>query len=350
MKVIAWNGGARGTRRRRSFSSVRCCGAGAIIALLCAVAAYGEDAAPLRLMQTFPLPGVEGRIDHLAIDLNGQRLFVAALGNDTVEVIDLQTGTRNHSITGLHEPQGVSFAADMNRLFVANGRSGTVDIFDGTTFKSIGNVTLSDDADNLRYDAVGKRIYVGYGAGALGIIDAQNGKRVGDIKLAGHPESFQIETAGPRIFVNVPDAKHIAVLDRQQSAVIGTWTVPQATANFPLAVDEAHQRLFVGCRKPSTLVVFDSTSGRPVTSLETARDADDVFYDSTRRRIYVSGGEGVLEVIAQQDPDHYVSVARLPTAPGARTSLFVAELARLYLAVPHRGDQRAEIRVFATQP
>ena len=225
-----------------------------------------------------------------------------------------------------------------------------MEIFDGSTYKPLHTVQFADDADNLRYDAPARRLFVGYGAGALGIIDPETGKHSGDIMLTGHPESFQLETGGRRIFVNVPDAKHVAVLDRQRDESITNWALPQAKANFPMSLDEAHQRLFVGCRKPGTLVVFDTASEKPVTSIDTVGDADDLFYDASRRRIYVSGGDGTLDVIAQDDPDHYTRIARLTTALGARTSLFVPELERLYLAVPHRGNQPAEIRVFGTPP
>jgi DNA-binding beta-propeller fold protein YncE len=322
----------------------------AVIAVFFAMIADGQEAPPLRLLQTVPLPGVEGRIDHLAIDVKGERLFVAALGNDTVEVIDLRTGTRIHSIAGLHEPQGVSCAAQVNRLFVANGRSGTVDVFDGTTFNAISSVELSDDADNVRYDSADQRLYVGYGNGALGIIDAEHTQRVGDIALAGHPESFQLEIAGPRIFVNVPSARHIAVVDRHERRVVATWPLSQAQGNFPMALDEAHQRLLVGVRQPARLIVFDTGSGKPVSDIAIVGDADDLFYDAARRRIYVSGGQGVIDVIGQQGPDRYTILTQVPTAPGARTSLFVPELHRLYVALPHRRSEPAEIRAFAAEP
>ena len=164
------------------------------------------------------------------------------------------------------------------------------------------------------------------------------------------PESFQLEKSGPRIFVNLPESKKIAVVNRETRTVIATWATAGATANFPMALDETHHRLFVGFRKPAKLTVFDTESGKSLANLDTVGDADDIFYDAARQRIYIAGGNGFLSVFQQLDPDHYEPVTQIPTAAGARTALFVPELSRLYLAVPHRGSQRAEVRVYSTQP
>src|SRR6266545_4296659 len=221
-----------------------------------AVKPPAPGAAGLRAVQTIPLPGVEGRMDHLAVDVQRRRLFVAALGNNTVEVVDLNKGVRVQSIPGFHEPQGISFVPDNNRIFVANGKDGSCDILDGDSFRRIQSVNFADDADNVRYDPAAKLIYVGYGSGALGILNATDGSRLGDIKVAGHPESFQLEKSGSRIFVNVPAAGHIAVVDRHKHALLSTWPVERARSNFPMALDEPGRRLFVGCRKPPRLLVY----------------------------------------------------------------------------------------------
>jgi hypothetical protein len=314
------------------------------------ITAQAQDTAPLRLLQAIPLPNVKGRIDHLAVDLIGRRLFVAALGNDTMESIGLQAGKRIHTISGLHEPQGVLFIPEFRKIFVTNGQTGAVQIFNGDSFSLDNRVKFADDADNIRYDPATKYIYVGYGKGALGIIDAASGQRLGDIKLAGHPESFQLEKSGPRIFVNVPTAHHIAVVDRDKRLVVATWRLMGTRANFPMALDETRHRLFVGFRKPAKLAVFDTESGRSVAMLDSAGDCDDVFYDAERRRVYMSCGEGSIDVFEQRDADHYKAIVKIPTASGARTSLFVPELNRLYLAVPQRANQGAEIRVYEVQP
>jgi DNA-binding beta-propeller fold protein YncE len=298
------------------------------------------------LVQTIRLPGVEGRFDHLAVDLPGQRLFVAALGNNTLEVLDLKRGTRAHSVGGLHEPQGVAFAPDLHRVFVGNGEGGTCDLLDANTLTPIGRVPDLNDADNVRYDAAARLVYVGYGRGALAVIDAASGKRKGEIRLAGHPESFQLEKAGPRILANVPSAGQIAVIDRGKQSVIASWPVRGAGANFPMALDEKNHRLLIGCRRPARLLVYDTRTGHQVATAEIVGDADDLFYDSVRRRVYVAGGEGLITVLQQQAGNQYTTVAKISTAAGARTGLFVPELDRFFLAVPHRGSQPAEVRAY----
>jgi DNA-binding beta-propeller fold protein YncE len=320
-----------------------------ICSAVVALAPAQETTAPLALDKTIPMPKVEGRIDHLAADVSGQRLFVAALGNNTVEVLDLKAGKTIQSLPGFAEPQGIAYVPESDRVFVANGADGTCRILDGHSFNTISSVQCGDDADNVRYDSRAKRIYVGYGSGALAVLDAKTGARLADIKLAGHPESFRLETGGPRIFVNVPKADHIAVVDREKSEVTATWPVKEAKSNFPLILDEANHRLFAGCRNPACLLVYDSTDGRLVTSLPISRDTDDLFFDAPSKLLYVSCGQGTIDVIRQTDADHYAAAKTIPTAAGARTSLFVPELKILCLAVPHRENQSAEIRAFKTQ-
>jgi DNA-binding beta-propeller fold protein YncE len=273
-------------------------------------------------------------------------MFVAALGNNTVEVVDLQTNRVVKSLRGFHEPQGIQFVSDARSVAVANGEGGSLQWLDGNGDRVTKTTALGDDADNIRYDPAAKRLYVGYGSGALAAIDSADGKRLWEAKLAGHPESFQLERTGPRIFVNVPAAKHIAVIDRTMMKVVATWPVVTAAANFPMALDEADHRIIVGCRQPAKALVYDSTTGREVSSFEIVGDTDDLFYDSARRRLYVTGGGGYLDVFQQQDANRFTRIARIATAAGARTSLYVPEQNRLYLAVPHRGSQKAEIRVY----
>jgi DNA-binding beta-propeller fold protein YncE len=306
--------------------------------------AHADAAAPLRPGQIIPLPGVEKRIDHLAVDVTGQRLFVAALGNGTLEVLDLRAGKRIQSVPGLNEPQGVAYLPDLHEVVVANA-GGTVVAFEDPSFRRLVTLEGMDDADNLRFDAGSKRLYVGYGDGALGIIDPGTMKRLGDIKLPGHPESFRLEQGSPRAYVNVPRTKEVLVVDGQQRKIVSHISLGSLAKNYPMSLDEAHHRLFVGTRQPPRVLVLDTQSGRRITDVPCVGDTDDLFYDAERDRLYVIGGEGFVDVFDTRERSHYERVARLPTTAGARTGLWVPELGRLFVAAPHRG-QEAAIQVF----
>jgi YVTN family beta-propeller protein len=317
-----------------------------IVLLLFAASALGQASQPLRLEKTIELPDVQGRIDHMSVDVKGERLFVSALGNNTVEVIDTKAGKRVKTIRGLQEPQGVLYVSATDQLYVANSKDGSVRIFDGSSYAALKTLDFGDDADNLRYDSDHKRVYVGYGSGALAEIDVE-GNKAGEIKLGAHPESFQLETDSPRTYVNLPKSRKIAVLDRETRAIIATWPLGTTLANYPMALDQADHRLFVITRFPARLLVFDTTTGKTVQRLPAVGDCDDVFYDQVGKRIYASGGEGAISVFEQQDPDHYKESARIPTVKGARTSFFSPDLGRLFLAVRRQGTDTAAIRVFA---
>jgi DNA-binding beta-propeller fold protein YncE len=238
---------------------------------------------------------------------------------------------------------------ESNRVVVASGEDGMLRVFD-ESMKVIASLEGLADADNVRYDPQEQRIYVGYAQGALAVIDPEKVAKLADIKLEGHPESFQLEPRGRRIFVNVPSAKQVAVIDRDKAAVVAKWPVTEAYANYPMALDEAHERLLIVCRKPPRLLVLDTKSGRVVAQLECCGDADDIFYDADRRRIYISGGEGCISVFEQQDADRYSPLAKIATVTGARTSLLSPQTGRLYLAVPHGSGREAEVRVYRIQP
>jgi DNA-binding beta-propeller fold protein YncE len=297
-----------------------------------------------------PLNGLEGRIDHFGFDATRQRLFVAALGNDTVEVLDLSADRVTQEIKGLRAPQGIGFAPESNRLAVANDQDGSVRLYDGTSLRQTARIDLKDDADNVRYDASSRRFWVGYGEGGLAEIDPENGVEIAEVKLESHPESFQLETSGKRIFVNLPVAGYVGVVDRQAGKLTSKFTLKGARANFPMALDEANRRLFIGCRSPAELLVLDTETGKTIASVDIVGDTDDLFYDATNRRIYVSGGEGRVTVIRQTSPDMYEVAGQVATASGARTSFFVPGTQTLYVAVPHRAKQGPEIRVFKVPP
>lgn len=299
------------------------------------------SAAPLEPAGTMAMPGVKGRIDHLAVDVAEKRLFVAALGNDTVEVFDVEANRHSRTLRGFGEPQGLLYVAASRRLFVANGSAGRVDILDGKSLGLLEQLEKLPDADNLRLAADGG-VVVGYGKGALRFLDPLTGKSSGEVQLPGHPESFQLERKGDRAYVNVPTARRISVVDRRNARVTATWPVTDAKANFPMALDEAGGRLFVGARSPAVLFVFDTGSGKALAKLPICGDTDDLFFDAAQKRLYVICGEGKVEVFSPG----LSREATLGTSRGARTGLFVPEYRRLYVAAPAAGATPARIFIF----
>ena len=285
----------------------------------------------LLLEGQIPLPGVAGRIDHMAVDLARNRLLVAELGNDTVDAVDLAAGIQVGRIVGLHEPQGVGYAAKPDLVAVASAGDGSLRFFRGADLSPAGSVALGDDADNVRIDPHTGNVIVGYGSGGLAIIDPATRSKIGDIKLAAHPESFQLDPASGRIFVNVPDADQIAGVDLPSTRQVTNWTVPGLRANFPLGIDGSGAAIATVFRRPAKLVLLDTTTGTAMQRLDTCGDADDVFFDAKRRRIYVSCGAGAVDVF-QGEATGYRPLTRVQTSSGARTSLFVPGLDRLYIA------------------
>ena len=304
----------------------------ALVALAATVAPQPVQAAdmpPLVLESTIPLDHVSGRIDHMAVDLGRRRLIVAELGNGSVDVIDLTGSKPPHRIGGLMSPQGVAAVAD--RIIVASADDGTVRLFDAVDFAQVGVIALDGDADNVRVVPGSGRVVVGYGKGGLAVIEPATGAKISEFRLAAHPEGFQLHPTDGRIFVNVPDARRISVIDGARGAEVASWKPPDLRANFPLAIDQDGARVASVFRQPARLVLFDAATGAVAANVETCGDADDVFFDAARRRIYVSCGEGFV-VVYRQDGAMPRRIARVPTSSGARTSLFVPELDRLFVA------------------
>jgi DNA-binding beta-propeller fold protein YncE len=312
-----------------------------------------DEFAPLFLARIIPIPGVLGRFDHMSVDDSTNRVFAAVYGNDSVEVLDTARARRIESIhDGLIKPQMAEYLPGLNRIVVSNEGDGSCKIIDATTYNLIDTVKFPGDADQIRYDPATKRVYVGYGDGAIGAFDATTGKRIeGDFQLGAHPESFQLEEHGPKIFVNLASINEIAVIDRN-SRRIQKWKLEEAGTNFPMALDEKNHRLFVDARRPARLLVLDTETGRVVASLPGASDSDDMSYDATRKRIYVPSGEGFIFVYQQIDPDRYVRLAKIQSAIGARTGGYFGQVGKhnsFYLAVPARANRGAELWIYETR-
>jgi DNA-binding beta-propeller fold protein YncE len=296
-------------------------------------------------VQVVTLPGVQRRIDHFAVDPAGQRLFVAALGNHTLEVVDVAAGKRITSIPDLREPQGVAYLPSLHRIIVATRAGGTVTAFDDGTYRAVGTISDLPDADNVRFDAAAGQLYVGHGDGGLAVIDAAKMKVLTEIPLPGHPESFQLEDDGPRIFVNMPPTHEILVVDRKQRSIVSRVSLGSFADNYPMALDERGHRLFVAVRHPARLLVFDTRAMNQLAAVSCVGDSDDVFYDASRDRVYVIGGEGYVDVFDASSSARYDRLARIATRAGARTGLWSKELDRLFVGWPLRGGHPAEIRV-----
>jgi len=303
---------------------------------------------PFILDAKIPLGQVSGRIDHLGIDVKRQRLLVAELGNNSLGVVDLAAGKVLRRIAGLREPQGVAYVPFADSVFVANAGDGSVRVLRGEYLTPTGRIELGDDADNVRPDAARQRVLVGYGKGALAVIDPATLSKTADIRLKGHPEGFQIDETGTQAFVNVPDAHEIVVVDLAAGSTRSLRT-QGARSNFPMAIDAEAHRVLVVFRSPPTLMALASQDGHVAAKVETCGDADDVFVDARRHRVYVSCGEGVVDVLEAAETG-YRRLARVPTVSGARTSLFVPELDRLFVAVRAQSSEPAAIWVLRPAP
>lgn len=295
--------------------------------------------APLTLERAIPLPKVSGRIDHLAIDLKRRRLFVAALGNGTVEGVDLDAGQIFARVEGLKEPQGLAYLPATDELAVASGGDGRVRFYRAADLAPAGELDAGADADNLRLADDGMLVV---GSDGLRTIDPRTRTVVRTVALGAHPEGFRLD--GSRFFVNLPRAGKIATGDLK-TGVTAVWKAAYAM-NFPMAYDPSARRIAVVYRLPAHLVLMDAGTGAVVSDRTTCGDSDDVFFDAKRQRIYVSCGGGSIDVF----PIEGKRLARIDSRGGARTSLFVPEFDRLYVAARAGANQDAAILVYRPEP
>jgi DNA-binding beta-propeller fold protein YncE len=323
-----------------------------------AMEAQSDSVKPLKLIATVPMPGITGDFDHFAVDLEGKRLFLVAEGHKSVEVFDLQTGKTIHSIPGFDEPHAVLYRGDVNEIFVSDGGgAGACKILTADTFKPIKSIPLHPDADPISFDPETKMLYVASGGrdGKLGhsvlsIIDTSKNELVGEIKVNSvNIEAMAGEKSGPRLFVNVRDHNQIAIVDRAKQEVTTTWNLEGVERNTPMALDEPDHRLFIVGRKPGKLAVLDSDSGKMITTVASSDGADDMWFDSERKRIYVSGAEGFIDVFSQKDPDHYEAIAKIPTGFRAKMSVLVPTINRFYVAVSQHESDPASLMIFSVQ-
>jgi DNA-binding beta-propeller fold protein YncE len=311
-------------------------------------ATAGETA--LKKVQAIELEGKPGKLDHLIVDSKGQRLFLANKVNNTVDVVDLKAGKLLKQLKGQGGAQGLAFAPDLDRLFVALGDGGVVNVFDTKDYSLLKSPKFKDDADNIRYNQKNHMVYVAHADNSLGVIDAKTMAVKTDIKLPASAEAFQIEEKRPRLYLNTPSPAEVVVIDTDKNEIITRYPTKSASGNHPLALDEENHRIFVGCRKEPMMIVVDSESGKEVKTVGIPGDVDDLYFDAKRKRIYASCGEGFIAVIRQTSADNYELQEKIATVKDARTCYFDPDTSRLYLAVPRQmGKKGPEIHVYQAQ-
>ncbi|CAN5485984.1 hypothetical protein BH11BAC5_BH11BAC5_54970 [soil metagenome] len=307
---------------------------------------FGTDY--LKFEKVIVMPGLKGRIDHMDVNLKDKTIYIAALGNNTVEVVDIENGKLVHSIKGLDKPQGVGYIPQTNEIFIANGGNGDCYFYNAASFLQTAVVHLGSDADDVRYDSVSQKIYVGYGDGGIAMIDAATHQQTGDVKLPAHPEGFQLDKKANLLLANLPDKNMIAAIDLMQLKLISKWTRNTPTANFPMAVDTVTQAAFIGYRHPAKLVILNSKTGKETGNCLMVNDVDDLYFDDATKRIYVSGGGGFINIFQQDEKASYKQIANIATSDGARTSLLIPRLKLFVVAERARAGKVAQLMIYTT--
>jgi DNA-binding beta-propeller fold protein YncE len=323
------------------------------------IVALAQDHMPLKLVATIPLPGLhDGDFDHFAPDVDGHRLFLTGEENEKVLVLNTSTNKVIHTMENVKAPHAILFRKDLKKLFIVEGDASAVNVYDSDTFQMGAGIKVSVDADSIAYDPATNYLYVVNGGreahtpySLISVIDTNTAKRLRDIKInSNHVEAIVLEKSGPRMFLNITGQNAVGVMDRNQSSLSATWPLPAGDKlNVAMGLDEANHRLFVVTRNPGKLIVLDSNNGKVVTSVPAVGMVDDMSYDPQHKRLYLAGDQFV-DVFEQKDADHYALLARVPGSFRAKTAILVPELNRYYLAVPHHGEQQAEVRVYAVQP
>jgi hypothetical protein len=316
--------------------------------------AQGQAAAPLQLRKTFALKSVVGRFDHFAFDESGSRLFIAATGNHSVEVLNINTGVVTQSLTGLGKPHGLAWIADQGKLFVADGTLAALKVYSGSPLKLTATLPLSDDADDMVYDSATKLLYVGHGGGSptipgrIAVVNTADNTLVVSLPASAHPEALDIDPVGKRVFANIADSSEIVVIDSATHTIINTWKIARAKDNVPVVYDAEDQALLLGCRTPAKAVSVDTVTGKEVSDLPSAAGADDIFYEASTHRAYLVSGSGNVDVYQVAADKSLKSLGTVKTSLGAKTGLLVPSLHVLFVGVPAAGSEPAQIRQFAT--
>jgi DNA-binding beta-propeller fold protein YncE len=326
-----------------------------LLLLLGALSAQAQATPPLTLQRKVPLQADISKFDHFAVDLVANRLFIAATSDHSIEIMELNSGRVTESLAGVGKPHGLAWVASTGRLYAADGTQGDLKIFAGSPLNHAQSVKLSDDADDMVYDAKSKLLYVGHGGSdatnpaGIAVIDTTNQTLLANLPVATHPEALEIDNANDRIFVNVAEAAEVVVIDGTSHTQTATWKLTRAKDNVPLAYDEGHQILFVACRTPARLLVLDGNSGKELADLPADTGADDLFYDPATHRVYLIAGSGAVDVYEIDAERTVRPVGIIHTSLGAKTGLLVPSQHALFVGAPATGGKQAQILHYSTQ-
>jgi DNA-binding beta-propeller fold protein YncE len=339
-------------------------------ALLCATFlfcgySYSQSTAPspssdtlpaLSLVRTYQMsPAVKGNFDHLAVDLKRNRLFVTPEDFKSVLVVDLSSGDLIRRIEGISRPHAILYRADTDQLYVTDGGDGSVRIFDGENYRQTARIALLKDADSIGFDVSRKYLYVDNGGGDIGqkysmlsVINTSGNTKLQDIRIEGDTlEAMSLDSYRPRLYVNDKAMNEVVVVDRVTNKVIAKWPLSLGRENVAMALDEQRQRLFIGCRS-GQIIVLDSNTGKELQALPIHSGIDDLIYDPVTRRLYAST-DGFVDVFDQEDLNHYASRGSVASGAKGRTARYVADLNRLFVAVPQTPASAAHILAFEPQ-
>jgi len=319
---------------------------------VCALSpAKAKNPDALALKRTVPLPIVRGGFNHMSVDDGHHRLFAPAPADKMLEVVDVASNKLWRSLPA-ERPTTALYAPQSDQLYLTGGH--ILSIYDGKTLDRVASIDLGSRLDEIRYDGNARELFVGRmtdGETGIAIVAVPERKLVATIALPpSSPQGFALETGGSRLFGNLPDDGAVAVIDRQKRKLATTWKLRGASDNFPMALDEKNQRLFIATRTPAEMLALDTRTGEAISRNPCVEDADDMWYDPAQRRVYISGGGGSVSVIQQQDADRYRLLERLRTAPDASNSVLSSQTKSLYLGVPPRKGEGAEIRVYGIAP
>lgn len=335
----------------------------AFVLVFSAIAAFcpalAQTSAPLKLEASIVLPGFSGDFDHFAIDEKGGRVFLAGEDHKTVEVFDAKTNKRLKSIAGFGAPHAIFYLPESDRILVTDGDKGVLKILDGKDYSEIAHVDGLAGVDSARLDAATQTLYVVTGGKDVPLdysfivaIDLKKNAKAGELRIeSNHVEGIALESSSSRLFANLTDKHAVAVIDRKTMKEIARWPIGSQADNSPMYYDEAHRRLLIVCRKPGTLLVMDSDTGKVVAQLPGPERSDDMAFDAASGRIYVPGGDGHIFVFKQDSADKYELLAKVTSEPGAKTCLLVPALSRFYAAVsPGETKAQAKVLIYRVLP